>query len=135
MKIKVLIIFILFILINIDLIRASNLQWGMNQIIEIDNILSRDKAKNTSNPNVKEVEQNNPIYFHYIKDCGITNIDDKESGIQKARYEFYTHDDFEKNKNTLLFIPLVERDFPVEFNCTKEILTIKSISPSNRQFH
>ena len=32
--------------------------------------------------------------------------------------------------NTLLFIPYVERDYPITLNCTKEILTIKSLSPS-----
>ena len=132
MKMKLLIIVLFLIFVNINLIIAlePNSELDMNQIIEIDNAWSKDKARNTSNPNVKEVEQNNPIYFHYIKKCQITDIDYMDLGRRKASYEFYTHDDFKKNKNTLLITPFVERDFPIKFDCTQEILTIKSLSPS-----
>lgn len=132
MKTGILVIILLLFFVNITSIGAleSNNELDIGQIVEIDNDLSKNKARNTPNPRVIEVEQSNSIYLHYTQDCKISGIDDREREKRYASVEVYTNDDFKDNKNTLLIYPFTERDFIVKFNCTKLPLIIKSLSPS-----
>ena len=80
MKLKLLVIIFFLIFINVASIRAMQLnkEVDMKQIIEIDNVFSNNKAINTSNPRVIEVEQSNYIYLHFVTHCNITSVNYKD---------------------------------------------------------
>ncbi len=141
MKLRLLVIMLIGVFVNIIPVIASELnsQFNMSYIIEIDKVLSKNKARNTTNPNVIEVEQSNDVYIHFIQDCYVIFIDDKvsielyKSAKQQIDAKTLIHfpgGNFHKTKYTLQFYPFIEKDFRVEFNCTSYPLTIKSLSPS-----
>ncbi len=126
MKSKLLLIILSLTIYECGLVGAFNEKIGVDQIIEIDNERSNDKAINTSNPNIIAVEQYKPVYMHYIKNCRIDKISDKND----ASIEYYFNDDLVKGKNTLLITLFIEKDYKVDFNCTDNPLVIKSLSQS-----